>query len=310
MKRINLFLSLLAIFAIVVSSCDNEGETLTPPTIKAVESGTNTYLPGDTVRFAVAVATDNGDLTTISATSVKATAIIEGTTPSNKWDFDKSQFVSGTYSATVNYAVVISTTANEKDQISVKFTVTDEEGETNDDIVDIIVGSAAPVITMNTYTGVGLSYTSTTLADNCMFNAATGTSLNANGTAADMDFAYAWQNTYGYSIVSPNAAWLADLWSVNGITYTTADKNTTKFQAYTAKAYADITVDDLNDLTIATSTTVVGGGNGIQGLANGDLVAFITDDGYKGVVEFNSLAKVTKTCTVNVKVVAPASDTK
>lgn len=311
MKRINLFLSLLAIFAIVVSSCKNEGETLTPPTIKAVESGTNTYLPGDTVLYTVEIATDNGDLTKISTTSAKATVILESTIPANKWDFDKGEFVSGTYSVKVNYAVVIPTTATTGNQISVKFTVTDEKGETNDDVVDITVGSAAPATEVKTINAVALAFNNSTAAScTSAFSLATGTALNAyTGDGTKFDLVFIYNSTTGYSYASPDAAQANYILEINGINYPTNSRHT-KFMAIAETNFTSATVEYINGLTVTDALTLSNfGGSGADDVTNGSTFAYQNADG--NVVLFKvTHSKVSASSTIDVKYVGNDSGTK
>lgn len=159
------------------------------------------------------------------------------------------------------------------------------------------VGQNSTTVTINPlsvgeYASVTLTYTSTNLTATNMFNFDDGTTLAANGAAADMDLAFCWQNTYGYSIVAPTSAWLKTLWSYNNQDYNTADKNATKL-AMSDKTWADITVDDIAAISVSAS-------GDLQNLNNGDVIAFETVEGKKGFLLVN-IAKVTMTMTVSAK---------
>lgn len=285
MKKLNLLLLAIIAIAFTFTACN----------------------PEPTDHFGPSVTIDQADQTVDAGSSIAFTGVVTSTGEITEVRF----FVGGTqfgetvttFSDNTSYTFRVDVDSIDAD-FEFKVQATDELDQMSYKSVNITVNTTP---TMSEYTGKNMSYTSTTLADNCMFNAVTGTVLMANGTAADMDFAFCWQTTYGYSIVSPDATWIQDLWGVNSVTYVTSDKSNTKFATYTAKAYADITAGDLNSIAISSSATVTGGGNGYQYLSSGDLIAFITADGYKGVIEFTNPAKITKTCTVNAKVVAPST---
>ena len=147
-------------------------------------------------------------------------------------------------------------------------------------------------LTVEEYVNVTLTYTSTNLTATNMFNFDDGTTLAAGGTAADMDLAFCWQSTYGYSIIPPNSSWLAELWSYNSIDYSITDKNATKL-AESTQVYADITIEDIEGVSVSSTTD-------LQNLSNGDVIAFETVEGKKGFMEVH-IAKITKTITVSVK---------
>jgi len=153
------------------------------------------------------------------------------------------------------------------------------------------------------FTGKTLTFVTTNLASStCMVDAKTGSVIAANGDATKMDIAFAWNSTVGnYSVVSPNAQWIKDLYSYNNVTYSTTDKKTTSFQKLSGVDFTTVDAAYVDGMTV-TSSTITGGGNGVQGLATGDLIAFQTADGLKGVIKIGTLAKVTKTLSVDITV--------
>jgi hypothetical protein len=121
----------------------------------------------------------------------------------------------------------------------------------------------------------------------------------ANGSSTDGDLAFVWQNTYGYSICSPDAEWIKTLFSYNGQNYTTSDKKNTKIMKYNG-SWDDLNQETINALQI-TSETVDGGGNGVQNLGQDDIIVYETADGRKGALLVKTNAKVTKYMTADLK---------
>lgn len=155
---------------------------------------------------------------------------------------------------------------------------------------------------IQTFTGKQFTFTTTDPNSSFLLNAETGAVMGANGTAADMDLAFAWNGTSNllYSVVSPDNTWIAEIFSINGKTYSTADKNKTKIQKYTGD-FATLDAETIDGMTI-TSETTTSGGNGVNNVAANDLIAFETADGLKGVIKIGNMSKVTKYLTVDMVV--------
>lgn len=205
-----------------------------------------------------------------------------------------TNFIADLKEATFGYTHVINAAYDVGDEISVKFIVVTE----NDDegsATETIVIEATPI---SEYTGKTLSYDSENLDASNQFNVEKGLSVSSAWVGASPDdeeshFAFCWQDAAGYSVVSPNSVWLAQLYQANGLTYTS--NTVTKLQT-TTKAYAEIDAAYLEALT-------VGNEGDIKGLSDGDVVLFETSTGQKGAVKITiPTTKAQKTITIDVKV--------
>lgn len=291
MKKLNfLFIAILAVAAGLMSSCSNSTDAAAP-TITFTSPSTDS------------VEVTKGDAYTFKGT---VTADVEA-------ELTEIHFFNGADEFT-NVAVTITDGSLTYDfsvevtDITTDFTFKVVAYDNNDKLSDESVEVIAKEIPMKEYTGVSFTYTSTELTDNNMFNAETGAVLSASGAAADMDLAFVWQSTYGYSVVSPDSEWMKTLWGYNSLNYNTTDKSTTKI-AISSKNFDTVTAADLQDMSVTTAVAT-GGGNGVQGVSTGNVIEFETADGYKGLMKVNSSSKVTKYMTADFKVVAPAAAAK
>ncbi len=291
MKKLNfLFIALMALTAGFFTSCDDTTTevapvvTFTSPAADSVE-----VTVGDSYTFKGTVAADvEAELTEIK--------FFQGDT-----ELTDAAVTITDASSSYNFEVTVE---NIEADFAFKVVAYDSEDQMGEGTVDVV----AKEVPMKEYSSISLSYTSTNTSDLNMFNAETGTALAASGTAADMDIAFVWQYTYGYSVVSPDSEWMKSLYDANSVAYSITDKNTTKI-ATSSMDFATATAADIQAMTVTTAT-VSGGGNGLQNLANGAVIAFETADGYKGLMKVNSSAKVTKTMSADFKVVAPAGEAK
>lgn len=284
MKKLNvLVLALLALTMGIMTSCDPEETDFAAPTVTfTTTNGAQEVDPNTEVTIIGDVLAPGGiaEIKFFKGDESYGTAVTDG------FDTDTTHRFSVTIPA---------------EQVTETFVfdvqVEDKEGQTGKKSVDITV-TTAPVFEVGEFAGVGLEYTSTSLSATNMFNMETGTALAANGTAADMDLAFCWQNTALFSIVPPNSEWLAELYSYNGINYSTSDKNATKL-AVSSVDYSAVTVADIDGISVSATAD-------LQELTNGDVIEFETVDGEKGFMKVN-IAKVTKNITVDVKYKATAS---
>ncbi|MBN2892677.1 MAG: hypothetical protein JXL97_12485 [Bacteroidales bacterium] len=277
MKKFRFFLGALAVlgFVSLFTACNPE----TSVTLNITPEEDVVAAPGDVVTFSFILtpATD-GELGDFSITDADGNELFAATYSGNSSEEDSIQY-------TVPTDAVVGT------DIVLTFTALDgKSGNQTTRTRGINVQSGIPEIV--TATNITSDYSSTTLANNMMFDLTpTGVELEG-GDYADGELAFVWQTTYGYSVCSPDAGWIADLYSYNGITYSTSDKQTTKIMKYTG-AWADLTQEAINALSI-TSETVTGGGNGVQYLTAGDIIVYETEDGRKGALLVNTNSKIEK----------------
>jgi len=151
---------------------------------------------------------------------------------------------------------------------------------TTEDII-INISDALP---LEEWSGT-LTYTSTDLNNHFMLACKSDGAITVNGNSNEGDIAFNYQVNYGNNIVSPNADWTEILYSYNNITYTANDKKETKIQFYSGYTdWENINADFFQDININTST-VIGGGNGVQGVEQGDIILFEMEDGRKGAIK-------------------------
>ncbi len=165
--------------------------------------------------------------------------------------------------------------------------------------INVVDAPEVDTIGLQTITGITARYISTSLDNEMMFYLTDSNVLVLSAKDSIGDLAFVYQHTYGYSICAPNADWIHDLYSYNGINYTTSNKKETKIQLYTGN-WADLTLETIDSLTVITST-IAGGGNGVQNLNEGDIVIFETEDGRKGALLVKTNVKITRRMTADFK---------
>lgn len=285
--------SLLAVLALVFTAC---GPTETKVDVTVTPTDTS-VTPGSTVDFSVVLTPQTIDKGELGAFTVR---------DNNDSTIYTDDFSKETNSKTVTVSYTVPETAVAGTTITLTFEAVDgKSGQSNAAQANITVVSGVPQ--MVTANNIQSTYNSTTLDNKMMFVLGSDGVTLDGGNSTDGDLAFVWQNDYGYSICSPNADWIAELFSYNGVTYTTSDKKITKIQRYNGDVTFDnLTAEDLDSLTVTTET-VQGGGNGVQDLNEGDVIVFETQDGRKGALEVITNAKVTKNMTANLKYQATSS---
>jgi len=142
-----------------------------------------------------------------------------------------------------------------------------------------------------------LNYNSTKASTGSAFCASTRQAVPA--TSSDADFCVGTQGQYGTFVCSPNASLLKQCYDANGITY--SNNKSAKIQDL---GYADIQdYYDVNTLeNMSVSSDYLDGksslGVGVNQLSSGQVIAFQTSDGCKGVAKM-SFSKVTKAVSIS-----------
>lgn len=150
-----------------------------------------------------------------------------------------------------------------------------------------------------------LNYNSTKASTGSAFCASTRQAVPA--TSSDADFCVGTQGQYGTFVCSPNASLLKQCYDANGITY--SNNKSAKIQDL---GYADIQdyydVNTLDQMTVSSDylggKSSLGLGVGVNQLSSGQVIAFQTSDGCKGVAKM-SFSKVTKAVTISGYVAVP-----
>ena len=291
MKNVKFFLGALAVLAVTFfTACTDSTQVAV-----TVDPVTTTAAPGDVVSYSVTLTPDainNGELGDFFIETADGTELF-------------SQSFTGGNSDSVTYDYTVPSDATVGEDITLTFRAIDgKSGIETSTNATITVEIGLPEIV--SAKDIQSNYVSTTLSNNMMFVLGESSCTTADGNSTDGDLAFVYQSTYGYSVCSPNADWISTLYSYNGVTYTTSDKNETKIALYNGN-WADLDQTTINDLTVTTST-VAGGGNGVQNLNEGDIVVFETADGRKGALLVKTNAKVSKYMTADLMYQAtPAS---
>ena len=285
MKKIKFLFGMLAVIGLasLFSACDG---TSSATVVNIKLSDNVTAAPGEVVSIGYELSADvvgGGELGEFSVTDPDMNEVY-------------SNALSGTSTVTDTLEYTVPSDAVVGTDIALTFTALDgKSGESNTKTFLITVEAGYPEIVTATTTS---NYVSTTLSNDMIFDLGETSVEMQGGDFSDGELAFVWQNTYGYSVVSPNATWIATLYGYNGITYSISDKQETKIMSYTGQ-WADLTQEAIDALTI-TSETVAGGGNGVQNLTEGDIVVFETADGRKGALKVNTNAKVSKNMTADL----------
>ena len=245
--------------------------------------------PGDYLYWYIYLYTDNNEISNIGEFKIK-----EGDTVLYSSDFSNNS----NSTEYIDFDYTVPNDAQGGEQIIFTLEATDAySGNVTTETLTIEI-EASPTLIESTFS---LEYSSTTLTNTMMLVCDPSGISVAGGSSTEGDLAFVWNNIYGYSIVSPDAYWIAELYSYNGITYTTSDKKNTKIQQYTGSySWSDLNATRIEDLYIYSST-ITGGGNGVQGVNTGNILAFETEDGRKGVFLVTSNNKVTKLMSAEVK---------
>ncbi|MBR4215676.1 MAG: hypothetical protein IKR94_10190 [Bacteroidales bacterium] len=152
-----------------------------------------------------------------------------------------------------------------------------------------------------------LSYDGTKLSNPSGFCASTQQAVPANNPSSDINAA--WQNQYGYMLCSPKSVKgqeLYECYSANSLEY--VGYNSTKIQNL---GFVDIDdyydVNTLEKMSVGTSyiDDKSSLGVGVNKLQNGQVIAFQTSDGCKGVMQVVTVAKIPKYITVKGYVAVP-----
>jgi len=197
------------------------------------------------------------------------------------------------------------------------FKVTDEAGLFQDTTYTIYATTTKTIPDAVTeFKAVKLQYnngSSTSYASSTPFYQLTKTAVKAVGPAApaaDINAVLAYQaTTYGLVLASPTASWIATMFNINvDGSYTTTGKLETKLMKSSLN-YATATPTEIAKMVV-TSSSINGTaslGIGVANLVVGDVVAFETSTGVKGLIKITANAKADATITSDIKVSIPGS---
>ncbi len=325
MKKINFLFAFILLFATAgfISSCDgllggSDEEDPQLPNLSVTEvEATDGYAPGSIISLEVSISSPGAlDLETFAVNAnaaISGASGVTGTDPVDAFDEGSStEFTKNQTLVDVYYDYEVPANLAEGSSVTITFSASNKDGEASEDFTFTVAtgGGDEPEAEVVEYTGKTLTWNSTSKTSTTAL-VVDGGSVEAIGTNSDVVFA--WQNTYGYSLVSPDAEWITDLYDANSITYATDDKNHTKLEKVTS-AWDDIDVAFLEALSI-TEADLSGGGVGVEDLAAGDIVVFETADGKFGAIKVTTAGAkkntmIEKSITVDVKVLEEAEAVK
>ena len=148
-----------------------------------------------------------------------------------------------------------------------------------------------------------LNYDSQKSSSGSAFSASSRQAVPATSSTAD--FCVGTQGQYGTFVCSPNASLLAQCYDANGINY--SSNKSTKIQNL-----GNVDIQDYYDVNtldqLSVSSDYLDGksslGVGVNQLSSGQVIAFQTSDGCKGVAKM-SFSKVKKAVTISGYVAVP-----
>ncbi len=317
MKKIKLVLALVvAVAGLLFTACNPESNGKVTLVLNPADTML-TAEPGDTLTWHYTLSPDAVEKSTVGTLTIKE---IRGNGTENG-------LLTSVYNSEVSveddFSYVVPSDAQDGEEIKIVFSVTDGvSGLETDYTVTIVINAIMYVEATN----ITLTYVSTSL-DNQMMLVMTrdGISLEGgNSTAGQIAYIYNGDVNIKNTLASPNAQEIVDVYSVNGVTYTTNDKQITFFKKLSGVTWDAIDAQYINDNVTVDETTsdyIAGSqtlGYGVAVVVNGDLVAFNNPaTGVKGIVKVNTIefaksgSKITTTINVDVKYLAyPATNAK
>lgn len=127
------------------------------------------------------------------------------------------------------------------------------------------------------------------------------TAGEADANSRNIDIAFLWQRDKGYVFCSPDAPYITDIFGYNGYNYNPSNKKHTKIQRI-EYPYENIDSPYLDGLHIRGERLPTGNGIGVTNLKPGDVVAFETQEGKKGIIKIKPGDRALFSITFDVKV--------
>ncbi len=204
----------------------------------------------------------------------------------------------GKVADSVRYNYVVPADANIGEQIELIICAIDKN-QTSKVCKNFIITVGLTIPEIITSTDVHSTF-SATVIDSMSIELNKSGAIVDSGSSTSADIEFIWNETYGYCVVSPNSAWISDIFSTNGITYSTDDKNGTKFQL-SDSAWTYFNRTTINEIKIENTNLQGGDGFGIQNLKEDDIIIFETHDGRKGAMKINFMTKGQKFLISDIK---------
>lgn len=210
----------------------------------------------------------------------------------------KSENISSVENYTDTCQYIVPSAQETLTDIVVFFAATDENsGLENVKSATITIFAGIPILF--TFESVQAFFDVTDIESSFIIDFDETQATSENGTYTDGELAFVWTENDGYSILSPNAIGISDVFSSSGVDYNTSDKHETKIMSYDGN-WEDLDDEAINDLQISTETSNLGG-NGVDNLTEENILIFETEAGRKGALKITTLIKDTKYISMNIK---------
>ncbi len=305
MKKVKLVLAaVIAVAGLLFTACNPTPQGKVTLVINPADTIV-TVEPGQTLTWHVTISPDAVAKSTVGQLSV--TELRNGTSTVLETNvYNSETAVEDDISYTVPKDV------QNGEQIQIVFTATD--GLSNNQTT-YTVTLAVNAIIYAEVDNVTFTYNSTNLTNEMMaVLTKDGVSMaDGNSTSGQIAFVYNGSDNIRNTVASPNADEIKQLYSANGITYTTDDKQVTFFNRVTDATWDNVDANYINNLSLdENSSDNVGNtaslGYGVSIIKVGDLVAFNNPKtGVKGVMKITNVQyakdgiKITATMTADIK---------
>jgi hypothetical protein len=304
MKKFNFFLAaiLFAATSVFVSCGDGNDETVPEPNVTVtIAKPAAGYLVGETAVCSVVIAS-NAELETIAVTASTNGASGSGIVEDAAVVSTAGEFEKNLYSATVVYNYVIPTGLVAGSTVTLTFTVKDNDAqkvvEKTITIEDATVADNSPEISSYTAVLLGAKGNNT---KGSFYDAVTNTVMiqgTATSAPSTVDIIYDYTTADNAVLFSPSDGASSTLASV------LTTKNATKIGASSLTA-ANFDAATKTEVAAVAPTTALA-----KNLTEGDVIEFITHDGYKGLIKVGTIvpgASGSITITVKVQKTVPVA---
>lgn len=289
MKKLNLlFVALIAVAAGFLTSCDTSTDTVAPTiTFTTPSADADTIFKGESYTF-------KGTVTADAEAALTEIKFFDGATELTD-EYVEITDAASTYSFEV-------TVSDIQADMTFKVVAYDDQDNMTEEMVDII----AEDVPVTETTGVYMKAQDT--SNDMCFDASTATAGTIAAIGADnIDLVLIYQtgDDRKHGLYAPSDSYVDLMGNTYGSWDWSGTHNATKV-AFSNLDYANVTADDLESMTVSGTATTL--------LEVGDVVAFETVDGYKGILKITATAldetKSDANITFDVKVLAPTAAAK
>lgn len=277
MKKINVLFTVLIAIAILVAGCNgNKKDAAIPTLTKGTKTGAS--MVGGKIEGSIEINSENElqkwELKQSVAGETGTAVTLDANVLTN------GAFKTGLNKATVKYAYVVPKAAYGQ-KVILTFTITAAETKINTISDTIEIKKQELNLTYNSCDGAATNMIVTSPSVKMVGL------TSADAANADLILVYNGAANILNTVASPDAAYVPALYTASscGVTYSATGKKNTKIQKVTGTW--PLSLAEIDALTI-TSSTIAGGGNGVNAIAQNDIIAFQRVNGTKGVIKVTS----------------------